>query len=497
MQVATVPDAHARSLMTPAVSIAAVCAAGALIGGLYTLSPITFWFGVAMVGLFAWTGRGLEGRERTWVFALLGLAVALRLLALAIFFFLTNQGGGIFSTITSAYDDSFPVLIPDEWYLAYRARLLRYTAIGVPLSHYEYVEVVRDFGYTSVNYARAYLQLLVGEAPFTIRLFDTGLYLAACAALYRTVRPTFGALAALGGFGVVLFLPSLFVWSISALKDAPSLFFTAVSVWGAGMMVRTSSLMRRLLAVGIVTVAIFSLGAVRPGAEVIVGGGIVTGLLGTILLRWPVLLATTLVLCVAGTAWVLQRPVAQEWTKAQLAVAGTFHVGYVRTPGWNYRVLDPGFYTPVTEHGTIPDVDPNRFTVASTARYVIRATTSALVVPLPWQARSLPALAYQPEQLALDLLLLFAVVGVVAGLRLDMPLTVMLTGVIVIGAVLIGMTSGNVGTLIRHRAMVILMLPWLGSLGACEVLAWAARFSLPARLQGERVVRDRGFCAVD
>jgi hypothetical protein len=60
-----------------------------------------------------------------------------------------------------------------------------------------------------------------------------------------------------------------------------------------------------------------------------------------------------------------------------------------------------------------------------------------------------------------------------------------------VGAVLIGITSGNVGTLIRHRSVAVLLVPWLSSLGLCELLTWAARFRSPGR-GSEQTVHDRG-----
>ena len=99
--------------------MAVACLAGVLFGVLYTLSPMTVWFGLSMVPLFAWAGRGLGRRERSWLFVLLGAAVTFRLLALAGFFLLTRPVDGSFVLLSPAPDGSFPALIPDEWYLAY------------------------------------------------------------------------------------------------------------------------------------------------------------------------------------------------------------------------------------------------------------------------------------------------------------------------------------------------------------------------------------------
>src|SRR5687768_3560908 len=109
--------------MTGRTGIVAACAAGALLGLFYTLSPITIWFGGAMIALFAWAGRGLQARERAWVLGLLASALALRLLVLAVFFLVTWN-----------VDGQTAVLIPDEGFVAFRARLVRVMALDIPLS---------------------------------------------------------------------------------------------------------------------------------------------------------------------------------------------------------------------------------------------------------------------------------------------------------------------------------------------------------------------------
>lgn len=479
--------------------VAVACVAGALVGALYTLSPMLVWFGVAMVPLFAWVGRGLGGRERTWVFALLGSAVALRLFALVIFYFVTRPVDGAFVGLMTLPDDSFPVLIPDEWYLAHKARMLRYAALGIPLGGQEAAAISSPYGDASLFYVRAYLQLLLGEAPYTIRLFDTALYLAACVTLYRAVRPTFGALAALGGLAVVLFLPSLFIWSIASLKETPALFLTASSVGAALTAVRSRSLPVGVLAFAVVGVAVLSLASVRPGTDVIVGGGVMAGLMGTLLIRLirrPVLLSLTLVLCIAGGAAALQRPDVQQWGSGLWSRAIGAHMGFVRTTGWNYKLLDPEFYIRTATGVQLP-LNPERLTPAATARYVLRGTASIVLFPLPWHARSPAALAYLPEQLAWYVLVGLAVVGVVSGLRLDASLTLVLAGVTAVGVVAIGLASGNMGTMIRHRGILMMLVPWLSSLGACELLQWAARFRVPVERRLSADAHDPGGYAGD
>jgi hypothetical protein len=54
-------------------------------------------------------------------------------------------------------------------------------------------------------------------------------------------------------------------------------------------------------------------------------------------------------------------------------------------------------------------------------------------------------------------------------------LTCVLAAFVIGGAVLVALTSGNIGTLIRHRSLVMPFLVWLSVLGLAVLVEWVAR----------------------
>ena len=91
------------------------------------------------------------------------------------------------------------------------------------------------------------------------------------------------------------------------------------------------------------------------------------------------------ILCLAGGVVALQTSDVRQVLTKQVYDAAVYHMGYVRTTGWNYKLLDADFYIPTDN--TLA-VDPQRITVASTARYVIRGTAGFFFFPLPSQVHS-------------------------------------------------------------------------------------------------------------
>jgi hypothetical protein len=64
-----------------------------------------------------------------------------------------------------------------------------------------------------------------------------------------------------------------------------------------------------------------------------------------------------------------------------------------------------------------------------------------------------------------------AAIGVLFGFRRDPIVTGLLIAHALLLAAASAFTDGNVGTLVRHRGLVLPYLVWLSGVGACELLA--------------------------
>jgi hypothetical protein len=158
---------------------------------------------------------------------------------------------------------------------------------------------------------------------------------------------------------------------------------------------------------------------------------------------------------------VLSRPAVQERAWARVHEVALKHWGYINTPGQTYRLMEPAFYT-----------DRRQITAMTTrdvARYTLRAVWSYLTVPLPWQIESRSALAFLPEQVIWYTLIALMPIGVVVGLRRDPLLTCVLVTHALVAALIVAVSGGNVGTLVRHRGLAAPYLVWLSGLGAVHV----------------------------
>jgi hypothetical protein len=430
--------------------------AGIGIGIVYALSPLTVWFALGMYALVRCAIQGLDDDERRRVASLLVVAIALRAIAVAALFLTTNHEQVPFGRF---FGD-------EEFYLRHSI-WLRNIAVGLPVHTSDFAFAFDTLGWTSYLYVLAFLQVLVGPAPYGVHLFGIALFLLGTVVLFRTVRPVLGRAPSLMGLAVLLFLPSLFAWSISALKEPLYFLATACAIALAVKLARDRRWGVRLIVLAALVVLVFAIGTIRDGGAVLAGVGILAGLAGAWVVRRPWAVAALVVLLPIAAGLTLRVPRTQIRAYNVIQWAARQHRSFVETPGWVYTLLDQRFYD---DGQAITDM---RFDEA--ARYVMRAAERYVTVPLPWEAESPAAVAYLPEQVVWYVLVALLPVGVLFSLRRDVVLTVILCGVTVVSASAIALLNGNVGALVRLRVLAIPYLTWLSMVGLCELLARASR----------------------
>jgi hypothetical protein len=340
---------------------------------------------------------------------------------------------------------------------------LRNVGLGIPIHGADLIYAFDDYSDTSQLYVLGFLQTLVGFSPYGVHLIGIVLYLGTVLLLFRLVRPAFGAMPALLGLLLMLTLPSLFAWSISALKEPLFFALTAVALASVVAALREPRWRRKLILLGVAFAGALALQTVRRAGFAIEAMSILAGLaVAWIIVRPRLLVAALVVVTLAGAA-VLARPSVQVSVSSALAQAGTYHRGHIWTPGRTYHLLDERLYGDLAEMRTMR--------LDEAARFVVRALFSYVTVPLPTQIYSTAALAFLPEQMVWYLLVALAPVGLVFAMRRDVLIASLLLTHAVVAALLVAFTGGNIGTLVRHRGFALPYLIWISAVGACELLA--------------------------
>jgi hypothetical protein len=188
----------------------------------------------------------------------------------------------------------------------------------------------------------------------------------------------------------------------------------------------------------------------------------------------------------------LTRPAVERRVMDQIKWGANWHRGHVFTKGHSFKLLDDTFYM-----DRFYDRHLETMTHEEAGRFVVRAAVAFVTVPLPWAIVSRSELAFMPEQLLIYGALLLLPFGIRSAWRRDALLTAVLSGYSVVSAGTIAITSGNVGTLVRHRALVVPFIVWFVALGAAELAAKIARLRaapsvVPPTLDFDSIRTNRG-----
>jgi hypothetical protein len=435
-------------------------AGGLALAVAYTASPLTMWVLALGTLLFVLARRGLPSSERRLLGMLLIAAIALRLVFIALIFF---------RNLPYHHDQWLGELSGDGAYGISRGLRARDLLLGVPTNKYDSFVVNDMYGDNLYVSVLTVLEVLFGPIPYGVRLANALLFVAGAVVLFRFTRSAFGPVPAFAALTVVLFLPSFFIWSVSLLKEPLYFFCTAVFLVMASRALRGSSWRDRSVSAVAALAALVVMEGVRHKTFAIGAlGWALAAMLLVVFSRPRRYVPAAVVACAAILALLTYQPV-QRRVLSGLEESAKIHAGHTFTLGHAYKVLDEGFYYRVQDAGS----STLTLTAQEAARYVLRAVASFVLTPLPWQAVSLRELAYVPEQLVWYALVALLPVGAVAGWRRDAASVGVFVGYLIPTSLVLALTNGNVGTIVRLRGMVMVIVVWVSAVGLCSVLEHA------------------------
>jgi hypothetical protein len=399
--------------------------------------------------------RDLSPSESRWFWSIMAFSIAIRLIAVALLFY------------TADPSRPFASFFGDEEFYKFRTMWLRNIGLGLPMSPADVIYSYDEVGHTSYVFVLAYLQALAGNAPYGLHVMNMVLCCCGVLALYRLARGAYGRAVAMGGLILLLFMPSLALWSISILKEPMNVLIIAVEIVAAVMIIRAPHWWQRALAVVVVVGSGAFMESLRTGGVLTaIFGTVVGGLLVFLLSKGRRMIVAMMVAPVV-IAVMASVPAVQQRVLANVRYAAVYHAGHVLTPGYSYQLVPPRYYFNRNKLMDMPPSDASRFVVKALWAYVAQ--------PLPRERWSWSLLAYVPEQITWWVLVALVPFGFYAGLKRDVVVTCMLAAHAAAAMGIVALSSGNIGTLIRHRSLALLYLVWLSAVGAHELLRRVVR----------------------
>jgi hypothetical protein len=437
---------------------------GCVLGAAMALSPVAVIGVLALAAIVVAAARGLTGLERRVVVLVLLVAIGVRLAAAATLFIVSEPHHLV----------SFP-FDGDGWFLKQRSLWIRNVWLGVPIAPGDFQFAYGSYGWTSYIYLLAYLQYLLSPAPYAVHLVSVCCFVAMAVMLHRMVRHSYGPVTAVVALSVMLFLPTLFMWSVSALKESLYLLLLTAVLFGVLNMVRGRSGAARAMGLVVFVMAATALHTIRVGALLIVATALMIAFVGTFMTRRPYVIALALILVLPVGTRLMDSPAFRSQAMSWLRLSAILHAGHVRTEGYGYKLLDQRLYS--TPGALSLAYSPESMTWPEAQRFVLRGLYSIVALPYPWQLRSPVQVSFLPQQLAWYVLVLFAIVGAIQGFRGDVFMTWLLIGMSGAGLAVMALNEGNIGTMVRHRDTVVPFVTCLGAWGMVSVFSLGGLFT--------------------
>ena len=434
------------------IGLAAI--AGVALGAGFSVSPAGIAVIAALATLVWWMARDLRGHERRWVMGWLLLAIAARILVVAALPLTRDPAKASFATISGG----------DASYMIQRSIWIANAFVHAPFAPRDMFEAFdATYGWSGYAFALALFHVLFGPSPYAAHLVSTLLFFVAAALLYRPVRASYGPVAAFAGLALLTTMPTLFLWSVAPLKEAPSYVLAGLAIRGVIVMLRPRRWWQVPLAGAVIAGALWTMHIVRPQSASIGAASLALGVCGWLAYRHRRLAAFG---ATAGAAVILAlvlgaAPRANAFITEALTTAAKRHMGNATEPGHAYRLLDPDAYA------LEGDWPAGR---RALARFAVRAPTRFFTAPEPWLLKPGFELLLMPQQMLWYAIVALAGLGLLTGLRRDALLSSVFAAFIIVGALAIGLNSGNIGTLIRHRDAVVPFAIWLSALGGARVI---------------------------
>ncbi len=139
------------------------------------------------------------------------------------------------------------------------------------------------------------------------------------------------------------------------------------------------------------------------------------------------------------------------------------HRGHALRGGSNYVIYPRWVYLPEAESGRLSKpLSLNEWACA-----LAKGTSYFLFSPFPWCVSTVLQVATYPEMVVWYLLIPCWVRGIIIGLRYRRQEIIFTLGMLVVLTAILSLSTGNMGTGFRHRALVIPIFLLLSAIGLC------------------------------
>jgi 4-amino-4-deoxy-L-arabinose transferase-like glycosyltransferase len=301
---------------------------------------------------------------------------------------------------------------------------------------------VNEYEIGIITYAMALIYAIFGYQPLILRIINCLFGALSAVLIYDITKFVFNKKVAYVAIVLTMFFPSLFLFSTTNLKDPSIIFLLILTIWA----MTKFSKHKRILYLAVIlisTVMIFFIRVYLFGTLILI---VSLYFLAIYTFKMSRLKKFLILLTVIS---ILLTPIAKKNIRNGLNFLFTKQSGYFFERGGisNYKIYPERFYQ---SRGEIKDMRLDEFLLS-----YFKGLTYVLFSPFPWHIKSGSLFLGSLLNFLWYFLFIFALLGILKATRyklLESTATILTLFVI---TSLLALTSGNIGTVFRHRDMLI------------------------------------------
>jgi 4-amino-4-deoxy-L-arabinose transferase-like glycosyltransferase len=286
--------------------------------------------------------------------------------------------------------------------------------------------------------------------------------LAICATawiMYDIAKKIYSAVSGRIALSIVLFWPTIFIWSLTDLKESHLLFTIACAFWFLDSSARAKSMSRK--STFMVLSVLFSLYFVMLKVKLMMPIFFLSASLIAVynvlsygFSKDPALARKVLYIAIIpGVAAIAKfGDRISEAAKGMYGLILHYHIGFLNSGGWNINLIG--------------DQHQNLYTAQFITKYAAKAWLSFFLEPLPWHFYSYSLMATYPMMLAWYILVAFSITGIIkvyyAGKAKEVFAMFVFSAIYI---TVVGMSVANIGTIIRFRDVMVPIVAVFAAIG--------------------------------
>lgn len=312
---------------------------------------------------------------------------------------------------------------------------------------YNFGALFCEYGFSVYLYLMALFYCLFGYSPISVTFINCILSVSSGIIYYSLAREISDIKSAKIASILIVFFPSLVMWSIMNLKDTLCIFFTGTILWSCVKLLKTykfSYLVFLIFSVLLLSFIRENLMRLFVGALVsvwlcyLIGWAFLKIKYGSLRIISLITSSTLIITCIIKFGPLLKDYIIK--LKTQII---SFHIGFVSTGGFIYRLYDDWVYLPHADYGRISYFKLFLVSLKGWLHYFLE--------PFPWKIYSKLSLVALPQMLIWYFLLPFSILGMLIQLRYNWRKSLMLIMYFFLTASILSLTGGNIGTDFRIR----------------------------------------------